>query len=278
MTETYVVVGATGAQGGAVATALLAKGSPVRAVVRRPQSAGARRLAEQGAVLAVADLDDPRTLATAFADAAGVFALTTPFERGPDEEVTQGRSIIEAAVAAEVPHLVFSSVASANRHTEIPHFESKAVVEAALVDSQVPTTIVGPTYFYDNLLGGLDEVRGGVLELAIPADVALQQLSRSDLGQFVAAIFDDPQRHVGARIDIASDDPTPADMAAALSDRLGREVRLRTVEPDQIGSADMRAMFRFLSETGYAADLTSLHAIYPQVRWQTFAQWVDEAL
>ncbi|MCQ4118415.1 hypothetical protein [Rhodococcus tibetensis] len=107
--------------------------------------------------------------------------------------------------------------------------------------------------------------REGILSYCAKADIA----GDSDAPVNVAS---------GAHIDIASDDPTPADMAAALSDRLGREVLLRTVEPDQIGSADMRAMFRFLSETGYAADLTSLHAIYPQVGWQTFAQWVDEAL
>lgn len=97
MSAIHVVIGATGAQGGAVAHALPAKGLPVRAVVRRPQSAAAQRLVGLGAALAVADLDDPKALAGAFAGAAGVFALTTPFERGPDEEMTQGISIIEAA-------------------------------------------------------------------------------------------------------------------------------------------------------------------------------------
>lgn len=107
-------------------------------------------------------------------------------------------------------------MASADLHTGIPHLESKAVVEAALVSSGVPNTIVGPTYFYDNLVGGLDRIRDGVFELAIPEDKPLQQLSRRDLGAFVAAVFADPTRHVGTRIDLASDDPTPAEMADAL--------------------------------------------------------------
>ena len=278
MSNAYVVVGATGAQGGAVAAALLSRGLPVRAVVRRPESTRARRLADAGASLAVADLDDPKSLAAAFAGAAGVFALTTPFERGPDEEVSQGMSIIEAASTAGVPHLVFSSVASADRHTGIPHFESKAVVEAALMRSGVASTIVGPTYFYDNLLAGMDQVRGGVLELAIGEDTPLQQLSRRDLGEFVATVFEDPARHVGLRIDIASDAPTPAQMAEALGQRLGRTVRLRTVDASDIGSADMRAMFGYLTDTGYAADIPALHTAYPAVGWQSFTDWLDETL
>jgi uncharacterized protein YbjT (DUF2867 family) len=278
MSGIHVVIGATGAQGGAVAHALLAKGLPVRAVVRRPQSAAAQRLVGLGATLAVADLDDPKALAGAFAGAAGVFALTTPFERGPDEEVNQGNSIIEAAAEADVPHLVFSSVASADQHTGIPHFESKAVVEAALVSSGVPNTIVGPTYFYDNLLGGIDRIRDGVFELAVPEGKPLQQLSRRDLGSFVAAVFADPARHVGTRIDLASDDPTPAEMADALGRRLGHPVRLRTIDSALIGSADMRAMFGFLSGTGYAADIAGLRASYPELGWQSFIGWLDETL
>lgn len=278
MADTYVVIGATGAQGGAVAAALLSRGLPVRAVVRRPDSAGAVRLADRGAELAVADLDDPQSLAVAFTGAAGVFALTTPFERGPEEEVTQGRSIIEAASSAGVGHLVFSSVASADQHTGVPHFESKVVVEAALAASGIPYTIVGPTYFYDNLLGGLEQIREGVLDLPVPADVPLQQLSRRDLGEFVATVFADPQRFLGARVDIASDNPTPTQMAASLTRRLGREVRLRTSDPAQIESEDMRAMFTFLSSTGYSADLAGLRKQYPEVGWQSFDDWVDQAL
>lgn len=278
MADTYVVIGATGAQGGAVAAALLSRGLPVRAVVRRPDSAGAVRLADRGAELSVADLDDPQSLAVAFTGAAGVFALTTPFERGPEEEVAQGRSIIEAASSAGVGHLVFSSVASADQHTGVPHFESKVVVEAALAASGIPYTIVGPTYFYDNLLGGLEQIREGVLDLPVPADVPLQQLSRRDLGEFVATVFADPQRFLGARIDIASDNPTPTQMAASLTRRLGREVRLHTGDPAQIESDDMRAMFTFLSSTGYSADLAGLRKQYPEVGWQSFDDWVDQAL
>jgi uncharacterized protein YbjT (DUF2867 family) len=258
-----------------VVRALLEAGATVRGITRRTDSPSAQRLIDAGAQVVAADLADEAAVAQAFADVDGAYALTTPFEDGPEAEVAQGKTIIAAASSARVPHLVFSSVADADQHTGIPHFESKAVVEAALAESGLSYTIVGPAYFYDNMLGGLDDVVAGVLELPMPADVALQQLSRRDLGRFVAAVLGNPDPVRGARIDIASDDPTPRQMAATLSETLGRPVDLVTRDPEQIGSEDMRAMFGFLARGGYTVDIPDLHARYPHVGWQSFAEWVD---
>lgn len=153
MNDPYVVLGATGGGSGAVLDALLDDGRSVRAVVRSASSARSRSLQDRGAELAEADISDAHALAAAMRDSAGVFAMTTPFEDGEEAELAQGRAVVAAAGIAAVPHLVFSSVASADRGTGIPHFETKAATERLLADSGVPYTIVGPTYFYDNLLG-----------------------------------------------------------------------------------------------------------------------------
>lgn len=276
--STFAVLGATGAQGGAVVTALLEQGATVRGITRRTDSPAARRLADAGVQVVAADLADPASVSAAFSGVDGAYALTTPFEDGPDAEVAQGKAILDAALTAEVPHLVFSSVADADQHTGIPHFESKARVETALAESGLSYTIVGPSYFYDNMLGGLDDIVAGVLAVPLPADVTLQQLSRRDLGRFVAAVLTDPDPVRGARIDIASDEPTPADMASALSDALGRPVRLATSDPDDISSDDMRAMFGFLARSGYTVDIAGLHAQYPQIGWQSFTDWIETDL
>lgn len=278
MADTYAVIGATGATGGAVASALVESGLRVRAVARNPQSSRAQRLSDAGIEVVAADLGDEQALTQAFTDVAGVFAVTTPFEEGPDIEVEQGLHIIGAAVHAHVPHLVLSSVSNADQHTGIPHFESKARLEDALVASGVPYTIVGPTYFYDNLLGGIDELQSGRFTLPLPATKPLQQLSRRDLGRFVATILLDPQRFVGTRIDVASDAPTPEQMTAVLERTLGYPIQLITYDPSQIASVDMRAMFSFLSTQGYSADIAGLHQRYPDIGWQTFGEWVAEHL
>lgn len=278
MADIYVVLGATGGQGGAVVDALLDSGHRVRAVVRASSSGRAQRLQDRGVELAEADISDAAALATAMSSAAGVFAMTTPFEDGEEAELAQGRAIVAAATDAAVPHLVFSSVASADQHTGIPHFETKAVTERVLTQSGVPYTIVGPTYFYDNLLGGIDDVRAGRLDLAIGVDTPLQQLSRRDLGRFIVEVFADPATHLGVRIDIASDAPTPREMAATLSDALSYPVTAYAHDPADIASHDMRAMFGFLSATGYSADIPTLRSHYPQIGWQSFDEWLAESL
>lgn len=259
-------------------TALLERGATVRGITRRTDSRAALRLAEAGVEVVAADLSDEASVTRAFTGVDGAYALTTPFEEGPAAEVAQGRTILAAAVSARVPHLVFSSVADADQHTGIPHFDSKAAVEVALAQSGLSYTIVGPSYFYDNMLGGLDAIRAGVFELPLPADAPLQQLSRRDLGRFVAAVLTDPDPVRGARIDLASDEPAGRQMAAALSEMLGRTVELVTHDPALIASDDMRAMFTFLAAGGYTVDIGALHAQYPQIGWQSFTDWLQTDL
>ncbi|MGC5246089.1 NmrA/HSCARG family protein [Gordonia sp. DT219] len=271
------VLGATGGQGGAVVDALLDVGRAVRAVVRAPDSPRAQALAGRGVELAVADLVSGDGLTEAFAGTAGAFALTTPFESGVDAELAQGDAIIAAGRAASLPYLVFSSVASADQGTGVPHFESKYQVEQRLAATDIPHTVVGPTYFYDNIFGNTDALDAGALLIAIPTEMPLQQLSRADLGSFVATLFADPAAHVGARIDIASDSVTPGQMAAVLSSVRGRTVQAESYDPERISSPDMRAMFTYLGSTGYRVNIPQLHQQFPQVGWQSFAQWAGQA-
>ena len=120
---TVVVTGSTGKQGGAVARGLLARGHKVRAVTRDPNSSQAKLLANAGATLVAASLEDTAALTQALEGATSLFAMTTP-SGGTDAETRQGVAAADAAKAAGV-HLVFTSVGSANRRTGIPHFDSK---------------------------------------------------------------------------------------------------------------------------------------------------------
>lgn len=269
-----VVMGATGGQGGAVLTALRDAGHPVRAVVRDPGSRGARRLAEQDVELATADLTDVAALTAALRGATAAFAVTTPFEAGPDQEVAQGEAIIAAAGSARLPHLVFASVASADQHTGIPHFDSKARIEDQLRSADVEHTIVAPTYFFDNVAGD-PAIAHGRLPLALPPDRPLQQIDRTDLGRFVAQIVADPERHRGERLEIAGDAPTPAEMAQTISAAAGYPVthQQTSIADVEARSPDLAAMFRFLTERGYTVDVDALHKTHPEIGWTPFADW-----
>jgi uncharacterized protein YbjT (DUF2867 family) len=268
-----LVLGATGGQGGAVADALLARGTRLRALVRQPDKPSVRRLSERGVEAVVGSLDDRGALGAAMRDVAGVFAVTTPFEAGVDAEVAQGRAIVAAAIDEHVPHLVFSSVAGADQHTGVPHFDSKAIIETELAASGVPYTITAPTYFFDNALGGIDRIRAGILDLPLPPDRPLQQLARPDLGAFVAKVLVGPNPYIGRRIELASDAVTPAQMAELLSAALGRPVRHEQTPLESIRNPDMHAMWTFLNGPGYRVDLEALHAENPDIAWQSFADW-----
>lgn len=206
---------------------------------------------------------------------AGVFAVTTPFEAGVDAEVAQGRAIVAAAVDEQVPHLVFSSVAGADQHTGVPHFDSKSVIEAELAKSGVPYTVTAPTYYFDNALGGIDGIRAGILDLPLPPDHPLQQLARPDMAAFAAKVLSDPKPYLGQRIELASDAVTPAQMAESLSAALGRPVRHEQTPLESIHNPDMHAMWTFLNGPGYRVNVKALHAAHPDIGWQSFAAWAQ---
>lgn len=275
---TIVVLGATGGQGGAVLTALRQAGRPVRAVVRDPHGGRARSLAESGVELVRGDLGDPDSLADAFSGADAAFAVTTPFGPGLEAERQQGAAIVEAAERTALPHLVMASVASADRHTGVPHFETKAHTEQLLAASGVPFTVIAPTYFFENALGSREEIAAGAMSIALPPDTRLQQVSLRNLGQVVAAVLNAPEGWRGARIEVAGDDPTPAEMARTIGRRTGSEVILRQVPLEEVrrANADMGAMFTFLTDVGYSVDIPGLHDAFPGVPWESFADWAAE--
>ncbi|MGA2193331.1 MAG: NmrA/HSCARG family protein, partial [Nitrospirota bacterium] len=148
--QIILVTGATGHQGGAVARALLDAGWKVRALTRDPAAPGAQSLAHKGAEVVKGDLDDRSSLDRALKGAYGVFAVLTPFDKGMDAEIRQGKLLTDSAKAAGIKHFVYSSVSAANEKTGIPHFESKSQIEKYLKSSGIPSTILRPVSFFYN--------------------------------------------------------------------------------------------------------------------------------
>jgi uncharacterized protein YbjT (DUF2867 family) len=275
-----LVTGATGPHGHAVAAALLAAGRPVRALTRNPDGAIARELEALGAELTRGDLLDSESLLGAMAGSSAVYAVTTPFGAGPQTEIQQGEQLIAAAGAAGVPWLILASVASADRGSGIPHFESKWRIEQHLRASPVPHTVVAPTYFYENLGDVQATIAGGELALPLSPARPLQQVALQDLGAVVLAMLDHRQELLDARLEIAGDDPTPQRMAEALATAAQRPVSYRQISLDEVAarSGDLAAMYGYLEQTGYRVDIPALHAQFPEVSWTSFAGWANSAV
>jgi uncharacterized protein YbjT (DUF2867 family) len=275
--DAVLVTGATGLHGGAVAHALLSAGHRVRAFTRDNRGERSRWLAGRGAELAVGDLLDTGSLVAAMRGTAAVYAVTTPFAAGEAAEIEQGAHIIAAAGEARVPWLILASVASADRSTGIPHFESKARIEERLRASGLPYSVVAPTYFYENLGDPAEIVAGGELALPLSPARPLQQVAAADVGALVVALLARRADFLGRRIEVAGDDPTPEQMASALSAAAGGRV---TFEPIDLAGrgGDIAAMYRYLDDTGYQVDITGLREQFPEVPWTSFARWAEERL
>ena len=125
------VTGAAGQQGGAVARKLLADGWKVRALTRDANKPAAGELASLGAEIVPGDMEDRSQLAAAFKGAYGVFSVQNYWlpSVGFDGEIRQGKNVADAAKAAGVQHLVYSSVGAAHRGAGQQHFDSKWIIE-----------------------------------------------------------------------------------------------------------------------------------------------------
>jgi uncharacterized protein YbjT (DUF2867 family) len=273
-----LVTGATGQQGGAVTQALMKKGHRVRGLTRRPDSRAAQDLAAQGVEIAAGDFASKESLVRAASGVDTIFAMTTPFEQGVAAETAQGIVLIDAATQAGVGHLVYSSVAGADRQTGVPHFDSKFAVEEAIVTSGVPYTIIAPVFFMDNLLQPWmsGTLKDGQLSMAMPGARPLQQISVANIGAFAAAVIERREAAFGRRIDIAGDELSNNSLAAIFADVLGHEVQYGGFPPDAMRaqSEDMALMFEWFDAVGYSADIDGLRRDFPEVAWQRADEWV----
>jgi len=273
------VAGATGKQGGAVARMMLHRGHEVRALTRRPESKVAADLQALGAIIFEADLDDAAAVQRAARGADSFFLMATPYEAGVSAEVRQARTAAKAATEAGVRHLVYSSVASADQDTGIPHFESKREVEDYVRKLGVAYTIVGPVFFMENLLGPtfLQGLRAGRLSMPLKASRQLQVVAVEDIAGFVRIVLERPSEFQGKRIDIASDNLTGPEMAMVLSAD-GRDIDYAeaSLAPLRARNADLARMWEWFGRAGYRADIDTLTRSHPEVGWHDFRHWARE--
>jgi len=275
---TVVVTGSTGKQGGAVARGLLERGHQVRAVTRDPNSSPARSLANAGATIVAASLEDTVAITKALEGATSLFAMTTPFGGGTAVETRQGVAAADAAKAAGV-HLVFTSVNSANRQTGVPHFDSKYEVEKHIAQIGVGATILAPAFFMENLYFGKEQLAKGVYAVALPPTRKLAQIAVADIGAVAVRVLEDAARFAGRRFDLAGDDLTGNEVVAILSRVTGRPFSYFQVPLDIIRQRmgdDAIKMYEWFDRVGYAVDRAALEREFPDVAFHDFESWAKD--
>jgi uncharacterized protein YbjT (DUF2867 family) len=274
-TKTVLVAGATGRLGGLV-DVLLARGHSVRAMTRDPGSAAGSALGARGAMPVYGDFEDPAAIARAAVGTDTLFATGTAHRAGPEGELRHGRNVVDAAVAAGVPHLVYSSGDGAAPDSPLPLFQAKFAIEEHIRASGLRRTILAPVYLMENLFNpwNLPALRAGTLPSPIPVGRPLQQAAIADVVAFAALAIERPAEVDGERIAIASDELSAREAAARVSAAIGRELEAERLPPAGL-TPPLRALFGWLERIGHHVDIDALRARYPQVGWRDYGEWAE---
>ena len=269
------VFGATGAQGGGLARAILAQpasGFSVRAVTRKPDSDAAKALRAAGAEVVAADMDDAGSVQRALAGAWGAFCVTNFWEHfSPEKELAQAAAMADGAAKVGVQHVIWSTLEDTRTFFapdgtrmpvlmgkyNVPHFDAKGEANK-LFTAKVPTTLLYTSFYWDNLIHfGMGPKKGpdGVLAFTLPmADKRMSGIAAGDIGRCALGIFKEGAAHIGKSVGIAGEHLTGAQMAAELTKALGQAVRYNAVTPAQYrsfgfpGADDLGNMFQFYAE------------------------------
>ena len=272
--KTIVVTGATGHQGGAALRHLRERGFPVRALTRNPDRPEARRLMTPGTELVRGDQTDPASLARAMEDVSGVFSVQES-HGADDSEVQQGTNEADAANRAGVNHLVYSSVASADQNTGIPHFETKFRLEEHLRRTGLRHTIFRPVFFMENLLNSRDAVEQGFFTMPLAPQTRLQMVAVDDIGAHVAMAFERPGHWENRALELAGDELSMEEIAAALSLVSGHPVEYKQVPWEDFekgAGAEITTMFRWFEREGFRVDIAGVRKERPQML--TLEHWL----
>jgi uncharacterized protein YbjT (DUF2867 family) len=300
------VVGATGAQGGGLVRAIAADPGgrfAARALTRKVDSEKARALAAQGVEVEAADLDDQESLERAFAGAHGAFCVTNYWEHfSPEREVAQAGNMARAARKAGLQHVIWSTLEDTRKWVpldddrmptlhgkyKVPHFDGKGEADRLFRDAGVPTTFLLTSAYWDNLIyfgWGPKPGPDGKLAITFPMDdKKLPGIAAEDIGRCAYGIFKRGEELIGEMVGIAGGHLTGAEMAAALTEALGREVGYNSVPPEVYrgfgfpGADDLGNMFQFKRDfNDYycgARNLDFARQLNP--RLQAFDTWLAE--
>lgn len=289
-TQTILVVGATGHQGGAVIKALLSLPHPntpfhILALTRNPDTPRAKALiaAHPGAVeLIQGDNADPKPIFASKPKGSidGVFVVTTVGGKVPEEK--QAIPLIDAAAEHGVKHIVFTSVdrggddASWTNPTEIQHFQAKHNVEIHLRDKaekeggKFTWTVLRPVAFLDNLSPGVfSSMFAAMWTAGLRPETKLQLISVKDIGIFAAMAFNEPARWSGRAVGLAGDELTLGELKDKFAKVTGKKLgQAWTIFGKAVlwGVKDVGTMFVWFEKVGYGVDIKARRKELPELQ------------
>ena len=228
-----VVTGATGQLGGMVVERLLDRVSADQVGVSVRDAQKAQPLAERGVRVRQADYDDQDSLVRALEGADRVLLISAPRMR--DALIAAHRTAIEAARAANVGRLLYTSHIGSDPVSPFPPNRGHAATETMLRDSGVPFTILR-NGFYTATPARTVAGAVGSGELRAPADAPVSWTTHEDLAEGIATLLlaDDLTEPVA---NLTAGEALDAAGLAAL----GAEITGRSIDRVVVPDADFHA-------------------------------------
>lgn len=300
------VFGATGAQGSGLVRAILQdKNGPftARAVTRDIHSEKAKELAQLGAELVAADIDDPLSVAKALEGAHAAYFVTFFWAHfSAEKEKAEAAIFAAAAKQSGLKHAIWSTLEDTREYVplhddrmptlkgqyKVPHFDAKGESDKLFTAAAVPTTFLLASFYWDNFIYfGAGPKRGedGKLALTLPiGDAKMAGISAEDIGKCAYGIFKRGNELVGKRIGVAGEQLTGNEMANALSKALGEPVVYNKIPAEVYrgfgfpGADDLGNMFQFYDEfekeLNKIRDVAFSRQLNPDL--MNFEQWLNK--
>ncbi|MFD2247659.1 NmrA/HSCARG family protein [Pontibacter ruber] len=304
--KVITVFGATGAQGGGVARAILNdrdSNFAVRAVTRNPDLDKARELARLGADVVTADIDDKESMRRALEGAYGAYFVTFFWAHfSPEKELAEAQSMAGAAKEAGLTHVIWSTLEDTRKWVplddnrmptlqgkyKVPHFDAKGEADHFFTDMGVPTTFLRASFYWDNFIYfGMGPKKGpdGKLYLTLPmGDKKMAGIASEDIGKCAYGILKKGEELIGKTVGVAGEQLTGQEMAEKFSKALGQEVLYNSISPETFrsfgfpGADDLGNMFQFYRDfdevCNSVRDVTFSKELNPELK--SFDEWLSE--
>lgn len=219
---TILVTAASGQLGALVVEALLRRGAPAETIVATARDTGKLdHLQARGVRTAALDYERPETIAAAL-DGVDTVLLVSGSE--PGKRLDGHRNVIDAAVAAGVGKLVYTSAPKATTFDWALGAEHRAT-EEAIAASGIPAVIVRNNWYVENYVPDAQRAADSGVIAASVGDGRVAAATRADLAEGAAVVLLE-DGHLGEVYEFGGDSELDYDaIAAAVGTVLGREVR-----------------------------------------------------
>ena len=228
----FLVTAASGHLGRLVVDRLIDNVGADRVVATARDVSKLADLADRGVGARELDYSRPGTIAPAL-DGVESMLLVSGTEFG--QRVAQHRAVIDAAVAAGVEHLAYTSILRADTSGLLAAAEHRGT-EAVLADAPIATSRLRHGWYIENYTENLDSVLAGGAVIGAAGEGRIAAATRADFAAADAAVVAD-RTHWGGTFELGGPAFTLAEYAAIVSDVTGREIRYVDMEADEFRAA-----------------------------------------